>query len=144
MVKIRAATEYDVPALAHLMGELGYPTSVEEMKERYTYISSNKNYHTLVAELDGQVVGMIGLCIGYCYEKNELYVRIVAFVVDANYRNNGIGSLLMEEAEHWAKNQGAVAMGLNSGNRIERQQAHQFYLQRGYKKRSIGFAKEIR
>jgi len=50
----------------------------------------------------------------------------------------------MEEAEHWAKNQGAIAIGFNSGNRIERQQAHQFYLQRGYKERSIGFVKEIR
>jgi GNAT superfamily N-acetyltransferase len=143
MVKIRTAVEYDVPALAHLMGELGYPTSVEEMKERYAYITSNKNYHTLVAELNGQVVGMIGLCTGYFYEKNGCYVRIVAFVVDAKYRNKGIGSLLMEEAEHWAKNQGAITIGLNSGNRIERQQAHQFYLQRGYKERSIGFVKEI-
>ncbi|HZG59921.1 MAG TPA: GNAT family N-acetyltransferase [Anoxybacillus sp.] len=65
-------------------------------------------------------------------------------MVVANYRNNEIGSLLMEEAEHWAKNQGAIAIGFNSGNRIERQQAHQFYLQRGYKERSIGFVKEIR
>ncbi|MGQ3480701.1 hypothetical protein [Paenibacillus sp. TY11] len=49
-MKIRASRQEDIPALAYLMEELGYPTSVEEMKQRYDRIASDPNYHTLVAE----------------------------------------------------------------------------------------------
>ncbi|MGW9530650.1 hypothetical protein ACWHAM_23565 [Paenibacillus terrae] len=34
-MKIRTAHHEDIPALAYLMEELGYPTSVEDMKLRY-------------------------------------------------------------------------------------------------------------
>ncbi|AET59152.1 hypothetical protein HPL003_11975 [Paenibacillus terrae HPL-003] len=34
-LKIRTAHHEDIPALAYLMEELGYPTSVEDMKLRY-------------------------------------------------------------------------------------------------------------
>lgn len=59
-LKIRTAHHKDIPALAYLMEELGYPTSVEDMKQRYDRIASNPNYHTLVAEIEGEVVGMVG------------------------------------------------------------------------------------
>ena len=48
-------------------------------------------YHTLLASYEGKVVGMIGLLKGYYYEMDGCYVRIVALVVDPNYRNKGIG-----------------------------------------------------
>jgi hypothetical protein len=63
MVKIRTATNEDVLSLAHLMGELSDPPSAEDMRERYTY-----NYHTLVMESVGQVIGSIGLCTEYFYK----------------------------------------------------------------------------
>jgi GNAT superfamily N-acetyltransferase len=97
----------------------------------------------LVAEYNEDVVGMIGLCSGYFYEKNGLYVRIVALVVESKYRNMGIGKKLMEEAENWARKQGAISIGFNSGNREERKNAHQFYLQMGYQEKSKGFVKKL-
>ncbi|WP_242698129.1 GNAT family N-acetyltransferase [Bacillus sp. SD088] len=48
------------------------------------------------------------------------YIRIVAFVVDSNYRGKGIGKKLLAEAESWARRIGATGIGLNSGNRPER------------------------
>ncbi len=39
---------------------------------------------------------------GFYYELDGFYVRIVALVVDSNYRNKGIGKKLLEEAESWA------------------------------------------
>jgi GNAT superfamily N-acetyltransferase len=86
---------------------------------------------------------MIGLCTGILYNKDGLYARIIAFVVDSNYRNKGIGKLLIKEAERWARNQGADSIALNSGNRPERKDAHQFYKRMGYVEKSIGFAKSL-
>jgi GNAT superfamily N-acetyltransferase len=54
-----------------------------------------------------------------------------------------IGKKLMEETENWARKQGAISIGLNSGNREERKNAHQFYLQMGYQEKSKGFVKKL-
>lgn len=140
---IREAKINDVSNLVLLMEQLGYPTSIENFKIRFNAIVANPTYHTLVAELDGEIVGMAGLCSSLFYEYDGSYVRIVAFVVDTNHRRKGIGKKLIQEAENWAKDQGAIAIGLNSGNRVERKNAHQFYLNMGYKDKSIGFSKSL-
>src|SRR5690606_20179814 len=106
-------------------------------------IESSPDYHTLLALYDAKVVGMIGLVKGYYYELDGLYVRIVALVVDSNHRNKGIGKQLLNEAEIWAKKIGATGIGLNSGNRPERINAHKFYKNSGYIEKSVGFAKRL-
>lgn len=142
-MKIRKAEKNDIPALALLMEQLGYQTTEEEMKERFLLIEANESYYTLVAEDDGEVIGMVGLCKGFYYEKNGIYARILAFVVDENYRNVGIGKQLILEAEKWAFNQEASGITLTSGNRKEREVAHQFYKKMGYNALSIGFVKSF-
>ncbi|MFC4023667.1 GNAT family N-acetyltransferase [Oceanobacillus longus] len=102
-VLIRKAEENDVPHLARLMGELGYPTTIEEMEARFSNINASPFYHTFVAEVNGIVAGMIGMIWSHHYEKNDDYVRIVAFVVDSNYRKQGVGKKLLLETEVWAK-----------------------------------------
>ena len=142
-MEIREATINDIPELVVLMDQLGYPTSFDKMKSRFNAISSDASYHTLVADFDGNVVGMAGLCTNLFYENDGTYVRILVFVVDSNYRRKGIGEKLIQKAEKWAKEQGANAIGLNSGNREERKDAHQFYIDMGYKDKSIGFTKNL-
>ncbi|HZH59875.1 MAG TPA: GNAT family N-acetyltransferase [Metabacillus sp.] len=142
-MNIREASINDVSELVSLMAQLGYPTKVDAFRTRFNTILDNSNYHTIVAELDGKVVGMVGLCTGLFYEYDGMYVRIVAFVVDASYRRKGIGKKLIREAEVWSREQGAIAIGLNSGNRDERKNAHQFYKNMGYKDKSTGFSKSL-
>ncbi|PFA63357.1 GNAT family N-acetyltransferase [Bacillus sp. AFS015802] len=125
------------------MNQLGYPTSLEQMKSRMAQIDSNPDYLTLVAEVKGKVAGMIGLTKGYYYEMDGCYVRIVALVVDSAFRKLGVGHELVSEAERWAGHIGATGIGLNSGNREERLQAHAFYRKRGYVAKSTGFAKSL-
>jgi len=140
---IREANINDASELAHLMGQLGYPTTVDHFKIRFNQIHTNPCYHTLVVELDGKVVGMAGVCTGIFFEHDGSYVRIVAFVVDSGYRRKGIGKKLIQAVESWAKEQGAIAIALNSGNREERKAAHQFYSSMGYEAKSIGFSKGL-
>lgn len=140
---IRKAVQEDVSQLAVLMGELGYPTTTEEMELRFSKINSNSMYNTQVAEEDGVIVGMIGMILGFHYEKNENYVRIVALVVDSKHRKQGIGERLIEEAEGWAKEQRANRIVLNSGNRSERDGAHDFYVKRGFEGKATGFYKAL-
>jgi len=143
IVLIRKAVQEDVSQLSVLMGELGYPTTTDEMEHRFSKINSNSLYNTQVAEKDGVIVGMIGMLLGFHYEKNENYVRIVALVVDSKYRKQGFGEKLIEKAEEWAKKKGANRIVLNSGNRSERNDAHHFYIRRGFEGKATGFYKGL-
>lgn len=142
-MEVREATVDDIKELTALMEHLGYPTTIDNMKKRFSNIRQNTYYHTLLASYEDKVVGMIGLFKGYYYEMDGSYVRIVALVVDSNYRNKGIGNKLVEEAECWARKIGANGIGLNSGNRPERINAHKFYRNRGYTEKSVGFTKSL-
>ena len=50
------------------MGVLGYPTSAERMPSRLEAIIADSDYHTAVAEVNGQVRGMVVLRRGLAYE----------------------------------------------------------------------------
>jgi GNAT superfamily N-acetyltransferase len=140
---IRTATEEDIKDLASLMGELGYPTTPKEMELRFNKINSNPLYKTIVAEIDGVIVGMIGMFLGFGYEKNEDYIRIIAFVVHSKHRKKGIGGHLIQGAEEWALKKGVRKLALNSGNRSERDHAHNFYTNRGFEGSATGFYKVL-
>ncbi|WP_368658559.1 GNAT family N-acetyltransferase [Metabacillus halosaccharovorans] len=140
---IRRASSKDINDLTSLMEQLGYPTSVEQMRVRFKLIEETPNHYTLVAEYDGKVVGMIGFHTGVLYNSDGIYARVIAFVVDSNYRNKGIGRLLLSDAERYAKDLGADGIGLNSGNRAERENAHQFYKKMGYSAKNTGFVKRL-
>src|SRR5690554_6977436 len=100
---IRDLTLDDYRALKFLLDELGYPSTEAEVKERLNNIIPDKNFKTLLAEVQGKVVGFIGLSKSYAYERNGCYVRIMALVVAREYRNMGIGTQLVAKAEEWAK-----------------------------------------
>lgn len=81
--------------------------------------------------------------LGFGYENNEDYIRIIAFVVHSKYRPQGIGKALIQEAEDWAIKKGVKKLALNSGNRSERDGAHKFYTNRGFVESATGFYKII-
>jgi ribosomal protein S18 acetylase RimI-like enzyme len=140
-IKVRDATFQDSQKLAKLMEQLGYPTSFAEMQERLNLISSNSDHRTLVAEIEGEIVGMVGVGIGYFYEKNGVYGRILALEVDERFRRRGIGKRLIQEAEKWFGDKRANTVVINSG--YHRHQAHDFYRNVGYKDTGLRFIKEL-
>ncbi|WP_100487308.1 GNAT family N-acetyltransferase [Sporolactobacillus pectinivorans] len=138
---IREAVEKDCKDIASLINQLGYPTTVKQMHERFCKL--NSAYQTFVADYEGHVIGLIGLCKGLFYEIDGSYIKIVALVIDSKYRHEGIGKKLLIAAEEWALAQGIKSVGVNSGNRPERCAAHQFYRNMGFIDKSIGFIKHL-
>lgn len=138
---IRNATENDLSKMAFLMLQLGYPTTTEAMAARFKRIQLDNNHNTLLAEDQGEIIGMAGAFKQFTYEFDHLVVRIIVFIVDENHRRSGVGQRLINAVEDWAIEQGAVALTLTSGNRPERIAAHQFYTRCGYIPKSTGFSK---
>lgn len=129
-VQVRAAAEDDFEAIARLAGELGYPTDVADVCERLASVANHAG-HALFVAVDGKgaVVGWIQLA-----EERSLLsdprAEITGLVVDAIYRGAGVGQLLVERGENWARERRLTSMGVRSN--ILRERAHQFYLRLGY------------
>ncbi|TCT19609.1 putative N-acetyltransferase YhbS [Melghiribacillus thermohalophilus] len=142
-VMIRTLEEKDFNQLPSLLGDLGYPSSKEDVETRFKKIMGNRLYHTFVAELNGEITGLLGMHMEYSYVNNQPAARVIAMVVKAEHRNQGIGKGLMQKAEQTAREKGAYMMVLNSGNRDERQAAHRFYERTGFQGKATGFYKYL-
>lgn len=82
-----------------------------------------------VAEMDGRAVAWLLVHV-YRLVSSEYLAQIAGLVVDASYRNQGIGALLMERAERWARDRACRGVMLRS--RVTRKDAHAFYKRLGY------------
>lgn len=106
-IHIRDALAEDSLALSLLVTELGYPTKSGQMKVRLKSIAGQPGYKTLIAETGGTIVGRVGACIGYYYEHDGTYLRVLAIITSAATRNKGIATAMLGAIEEWGKYQGA-------------------------------------
>lgn len=127
---IRAGTEADSDEMVPLMIELGYPTTPEQMRTRMARIAAHPDYHTLVAERGGRVVGMVGVQRGIAWNNDAPWARVHSLAVLPEEQGRGTGAALMAAAEAWAREQGATSIHLTTNAR--REGAHRFYERIGY------------
>ena len=127
---VRAGTEADADELVPLMVVLGYATTPEQMRTRMARIAAHPDYHTLVAERDGRVVGMVGVQWGIAWNNDAPWARVNSLAVLPEERGRGTGAALMAAAEAWAREQGATSIHLTTNAR--REGAHRFYERIGY------------
>src|SRR5215213_2417081 len=116
---IRAGTEADSDQMAALMVVLGYPTTPEQMRTRMARVAAHPDYHTLAAERDGRLVGMVGVQRGIGWNSDEPWARVMSLVVLPEEQGRGTGAALMAAAEAWARAQGAASLHLTTNARRE-------------------------
>ncbi|BCL77182.1 hypothetical protein JHS3_29180 [Jeongeupia sp. HS-3] len=138
---IRAARLDDAPVLARLMASLGYPSTEYEMQTRLGQLNKAGGYGALVAELDGDVTGLIALALGYSLEQDGAHARIIALVVAEHCRGLGVGQALLAAGEAWAHEHGANSLIVNSAH--QREHAHHFYETQGYRDTGLRFVKTL-
>ncbi len=138
---IRHAAAADAPALAHLMAELGYPTTPEEMAARLGVLRGRADFATFVAEADGAVAGMVGVTVSPSLYRSDLLGAIVALVVSSEFRGRGIAARLVERGEEWLRDVGAQRATVNPST--HRQDAHRLYARLGYEPTGVRFSKAL-
>ncbi|MDW8544112.1 GNAT family N-acetyltransferase [Staphylococcus sp. KG4-3] len=145
-IEARLFEEQDFNKINELLAlyeDLGYPTIAENLFNRLKKIYSHEDYYLLLLIKDEVIIGLSGMCKMMFYEKNDEYMRILAFVINSNCRGKGYGTILLKESEMLATQLGCKAITLNSGNRKERDSAHSFYKSNGFENKSSGFSKSI-
>ncbi len=121
---IRDARADDADAVARLLTQLGYPSdpgAVDERLERLRVVGDR----VLVAELDGDVVGLAHLQVTPAIERDRPAAKLGALVVDEVRRGNGIGRALVAAIEDEARLRGCELLFVTTGKR--RHDAHAFY-----------------
>jgi GNAT superfamily N-acetyltransferase len=129
-VRVRRATRADIPQLPELCRQLGYSSSEEEVRARFSGIEAAPDHGLFVAETaDGSLAGFLVMFVIRTIE-SEPRAEVGGLVVDDAHRSHGIGKLLMEQAEIWAREHGCGVVSLRSN--VIRDRAHKFYERLGY------------
>ena len=126
---VRDLQPADLLAAAILLDQLGYALGGEEVRARFDRLLSAPGHRARVAELDGQVVGLLHVFERPALEK-PCEAVVQSLVVDANCRGSGVGAALMADAEAWARARGLSSVALYTN--IRRDPAHAFYKRIGY------------
>ena len=128
---IRKMQESDIKELSRGFISQGWP-SREEILTRYFKEQESGEREVLVAEVEGALAGYISILP--CAKQGpfaEIYPELSDFNVFEPFQNQGIGNLLMEEAEKRVKlisDKVTLGVGLHSGYGP----AQRLYIKRGY------------
>ncbi|MBS1840487.1 MAG: GNAT family N-acetyltransferase [Acidobacteria bacterium] len=128
-MRIRKARKSDVPRLAELSGELGYPATTGEMKDRFAQIRPAAQHAIFVAELEKEVIGWIHVCVTPLLEVARR-AEVNGLIVAGGHRSTGAGTKLLDAAEKWARAKKCKGMSVRSN--VIRERAHAFYERQGY------------
>jgi ribosomal protein S18 acetylase RimI-like enzyme len=110
---VREATAEDAETIHSLAGELAgtvgdSPPRFEDVRARLEELLEEPRARVLVAEgEDGTVVGMASLWIKPDLAHGDTVIEVPTLVVAESSRREGVGKLLMEEAQRLAAENGA-------------------------------------
>ena len=128
---IRNMIKSDIESLSHGFMNQGWPGR-EEILARYFLEQESGEREVLVAEIDGAVAGYVTILPSAKHGPfAEVYPELSDFNVFEPFQNQGIGNLLLEEAEKRVKlisDKVTLGVGLHSGYGP----AQRLYIKRGY------------
>ncbi len=132
----------DAEAVTKLSAQLGYETMPTQLTRRFLALRQDPNNGLFVTVHDAEVVGWLHV-YGVRLLETDGYTEIGGVVVDAAVRRQGVGQLLVQQAEVWTAAHSFGELRLRSG--LHRREAHAFYERLGYElaKTSYMFCKEV-
>jgi GNAT superfamily N-acetyltransferase len=140
-VVIRPAQSSDTTAILQLTRQLGYEVDETAASARLSRILTRRDQQVLVASAD-EIVGWIHVLLSE-YVESDAAAVIGGLVVDRSHRRQGVGRLLVEGAEAWARRESCSIVRLQSSS--TRADAHRFYEGLGYTniKTQYSFVKSV-
>ncbi len=133
-VSVRKATTEDADVLFGLVK--AYATSFipnfDAFQESLKHLLDDESAWLSVAESEGALVGYMLGFDHYTLYANGRVSWIEELMVDEQHRRQGVGRVLMDEFDRWARSRGSMLVG------VATRRAAQFYSALGYKE-SAGY-----
>ena len=123
------------------MTQLGYPAASSEMPARLEKLTGDPDVMLVVAEHDGQVLGVASGHVLHALHKTGVVAMLTVLAVHEKARGLGIGKQLVARIEDWARSHGATGISLTSA--LRRTDAHEFYRKLGYEHTGVRLAKSL-
>ena len=114
--------------------EFGYEYPVDKTTQRIGEIIGKSSDRIYVVCEDEFVVGYVHAS-NYEGTYFDPQKNILAIAVDSTYQGKGLGRMLLDAVEGWAKEENCAGVRLVSG--LNREEAHMFYEHCGYKLRKV-------
>ncbi|MDF7823745.1 GNAT family N-acetyltransferase [Pontiellaceae bacterium B12227] len=116
-MKIRRATQDDIPAMAELLHELfaievDFTPDFAVQSEGLSRLLDRESAEIFVAEIRRQVVGMCTVQIHISTAKGREVGVVEDVVVDIEHRGKGMGAALLRTMEEWAVQRGLARLQL--------------------------------
>ncbi|MCA1922688.1 aminoalkylphosphonate N-acetyltransferase [Buttiauxella noackiae] len=142
MLEFRPATLADTDAVYALICELKQ-AEFNRLAFNVGFAANlqDNNLCYQLAELNGEVVGMIGLHMQFHLHHVNWVGEIQELVVMPQARGFGVGSKLLSWAEEYARLAGAELTELSTSTK--RYDAHRFYEREGYQQTHFRFTKPM-
>jgi GNAT superfamily N-acetyltransferase len=129
-MEIRRARPDDAERLVPLYEQWGYPQPASAVTERLALWAGTPQAEVLVAEVDGALAGMIGVCTTLHLALPGTFARVGGLSVDRAFRRRGVGAALVGAAEALARTWGCDRVEITSSR--SRAEAPGFYAAIGY------------
>ena len=142
MIKIRAATSEDAPAITALLDALGYPDTESFIEQRMAQLLAHPDAVLRVAVDGERVVGVILLHFIPQLALPGDFCRISYLCVAETVRSQGVGARLEAHTVQLARERGCDRIELHCHAR--RADAHRFYLRQQYRESPRYFLKSLR
>ena len=99
-MRIRPVQHDDVPRLAILLGQLGYPSTEQDVRDRLAYWTDDPASTLLAAvDHDDSLMGVAALHVTPILEVTGKFGRLVALVVDDTTLVAGVDGRLDDDAD---------------------------------------------
>ena len=136
--ELRDAKPADASRLAELIGELGHQVDAKVVRKNLGPLGK-ANETPIVATLGKEVVGLCGIHRMLALHRDHLVGRVNILIVTKAAQGQGIGRMLLVEAERRLKKLGCGRIEITVGE--ERDAAQAFYRHLGYERTTIRFQK---
>lgn len=124
---LRVAVPEDAPRISELLDQLGWSVPPDAVVAE---LSTSPATEVVVAECDGDVVGLIAVATRRQFQRAGNLITIDTLIVDEQNRSRGIGEQLVGVAFEAAKRSNAQAIELVSN--LHRVEARRFYERLGF------------
>jgi len=144
-ITFRTATITDLPDIVRMLADDFLGSTRERCEDplpesyikAFEEIRADRNNELIVAEKDGEVIGILQLTFTPSISfQGGKRATVESVRVDKKYRGQGIGRELMLWSIERAKEEGCISMQLTTN--ADREDAHRFYRDLGFKGSHLG------